>query len=145
MPRRKRSVPAFSVHDTVRSAPELLKGQMYVVPRKHIAQRKPDTPGYVAAQVGEVFLVQHAGDPVTAVYDGKELIYAHDGYWAVEHPIEGISYRKEFRTHTDAEDYCETLRDDGVEPTMEGPFFSDKELEEGPQKTRSLFDHLIDE
>jgi len=146
MPRRKKPTPAFALHDTVRTASELSQGRMYTVPKRHIDQRAPDKPGYVMSHVGEAFLVLHVGESVPAIYNNDELIYAHDGYWAVEHAVQGIPYRKEVRTHSDAEDYCETLRDIGVEPTVDGPFFSDKEeLEEGPQKTRSLFDHLNDE
>lgn len=147
MPRRKRrSEHAFAQHDTVRSTPILPSDRMFTVPKRHKEHRKPDTPGHVAGQIGDVFLVLHVGDSVSAVYQADELIFAHDGYWAVEHTTtDGILYRKEVRTHSDAEGYCETLRESGVEPTLEGPFFADKELAEGIQETRNLFDHLTDE
>ena len=64
-------------------------------------------------------------------------------YWVVNHPLEGIPYHKEFATYDEAVGYIFTLH--GVEATMEGPFYSDKVLQEGPVATKTLFDHLTDD
>jgi hypothetical protein len=114
-----------------------------IAPKKNKTARRPDSPGFVADMLGELYLVKHEGAGPEGVYTEEELQPELRAYWKVSHHIKGILYSKEIATHEGVAEYLRELG--GVEATTEGPFYEDKILVEGPQVTRDLFDHLTNE
>lgn len=144
MPRRPRR-PKLDLKMTVRSAPQLNSRLDFMVPQTNKRARTPDRPGVIVGVLRPTsYLVLHENELTAAVYDADELLAEPNAYWRIAHPVEGVPYFKEVATHAEVTKYIEEL-DSGVTPTVEGPFYSDKELEEGPQATQDLFDHLTND
>jgi hypothetical protein len=142
MPRRQR--PKLDLKMTVRSVPQLNSRLDFIVPQTNKRARTPDRPGVIVGIIPPSYLVLHENELTAAVYDANELLAEPNAYWRVSHPVEGVPYFKEIATHTQVVNYIDEL-DSGVTATVEGPFYSDKELEEGPQATQDLFEHLIND
>lgn len=107
--------------------------------------RRPDAPGYITGMLGKWFLVLHEGETTPAIYNPEELRLEPHAYWRVTHTLAGQPYFKEFGTYREVEKHLKALgKLGGVALGIEGPFYSAKELEEGPVPTRNLFDHLND-
>ena len=133
----------FYEYTTVRTAPELLVRSEFLGPKAYRDARRPSGPGLITGTLGRWYLVLHE-DLTTAIYNEAELQPEPAAYWRVTHTVQGVSYFKEIGSHAEVQSYMASL-DDGVTAKAEGPFYSDKELTEGPLETRTLFDHLTDE
>ena len=108
--------------------------------------RRPDAPGHIVGTLGKWYLVLHDGETVPAIYALEELRPEPHAYWRVTHTLLGQPYFKEIGTYREAGTHLEELgKLGGVAVSIEGPFYSAKELEEGAVPTRNLFDHLNDD
>lgn len=143
MPRRQSHT--FQQNTTVRTTPELSRSE-FLAPKHFKQARRTASAGLITGMLGKWYLVRHE-DGVTAIYNEAELQPESAAYWKVIHTIQGASYFKELATHVEVLLYLDELADQGsgVTTKTEGPFYSDKELTEGPMATRTLFDHLTEE
>jgi hypothetical protein len=134
------------INETVRTKAELGRKD-FIAPRANKAARRANAPGYITALLGQSYLVIHEGTTTPAVYTEEEVESETAAYWKVTHNAFGLPYCKEVATYGEAEVYVESLDiSDGVaEPVIEGPFYSDKPLVEGPRATQDLFDHLLED
>jgi hypothetical protein len=119
----------------------------FIASRSNKAARVANTPGYITAVLGAGYLVMHEGGTIPAIYLEEELESEPNAYWKVTHSAYGIPYCKEVPTHSEALDYLESLDLINAKTieAIEGPFYSDKPLVEGPLPTRDLYDHVLDE
>jgi hypothetical protein len=113
------------------------------------ARRKSNALGYIVDQVsqgglGSAYLVLHEGEKSPAIYFPKDFEEAIS-YWKITYHMDGVTYFKELASHKKVKLWLKV--NPGVEKgaTVEGPFYSAKELEEGTQGNKSLFDHLTEE
>jgi hypothetical protein len=143
---------SFYEHTPVRTC-QVLSTDAFFGAKQNKVLRKPDTPGYVVGNVpqsrdrhpNKAYLVQHDKDPCPAIYLELELTH-EPAYWRVTHMMDGAPYGKEVGSYDEAQEWVESLKDSGVEGALvEGPFYSTKELVEGPMSGKSLFDHLTDD
>lgn len=128
--------------DTVRVLPTLSKRD-FAAPRINQVARCAGQAGHIVKIVNDMFFVRHQAE-IPAVYYANELLPEPKAYWVVKHLDANLWYFKEFASRYLANRYIVDLPN-GVDHTLEGPFFSDKVLEEGIQTTRNLFDHLLDD
>lgn len=135
----------FSPNDTIRTASELSRSE-FLGSKQHKLARRSASPGLITGLLGKWYLVQHE-DLQTAIYNEGELELEAHAYWRITHTVQGVSYFKEIAQHVDVLAYVDELADQGcgVTAKVEGPFYSDKELSEGPLETRTLFDHLTED
>jgi len=131
----------FPKNDTVRTT-TLLENHAFLAPKINQEARRPDSPGHVVDHLGDAYLVLHKGTDNLAVYEECELVPELNAYWKMTYITpSGTPYSKEVGTYKKMQKLMKAdLADMNV--TCEGPFFSDKELEEGPEKTKNIFDHL---
>jgi hypothetical protein len=133
------------VKETVRTK-ERLSRKEFIAPRVNKAARVTNSPGHITTVLGTCYFVLHEGATTPAVYLEEEVESEPNAYWKVIHTAFGLPYCKEVATHSEAEDYLESLDIvDGSRPVIEGPFYSDKSLVEGPMATLDLYDHLLDD
>jgi hypothetical protein len=133
------------IHETVRTKPSLGR-QAIIAPRAMKLARKPNTPGHISANFGDGYLVLHAGESNPAVYKEDELVSEPDAYWRVTHNVFGLPYFKEVSTYADAEIYLQSIDVSSDSTTnIEGPFFEQKTLSEGPMPTLDIYDLLNEE
>lgn len=146
MPRRSYSKQTIAKNTPVCTIKTLLSID-FIAPRACKEARIAGAFGLVFDVVdqgasGSAYLVHHEGATTPAIYSINELEMT-SAYWRLTYTLEGGVYFKEFDIHHEIKEF---IQDNGVDsPTVEGPFFSDKELEEGEHKRKSLFDHLVDE
>jgi hypothetical protein len=77
------------------------------------------------------------------VYLPEELEIEENAYWKVTYTQQGLGYFVEVATYDEVRELIDELENDGATgASVEGPFFSDKELSEGLTPARSLFDRL---
>lgn len=140
------SYPIRQENETVRTKVQLSRLE-FIAARSNKAARCANTPGYITAVLGAHYLVLHEGARTPAIYLAEELESEPAAYWRVTHSAFGIPYSKEVATHSEAVDYLESLDiiDAKSLVAIEGPFYSDKALVEGPLPTRDLYDHVLDE
>ena len=138
--------PVRQENETVRTKPQLSRLE-FIAPRTNKAARVANTPGYITAVLGASYLVMHEGAHAPAIYLAEELESEPAAYWRVTHSSYGIPYCKEVATHSEALTYLESLDiiDAKNQVAIEGPFYSDKALVEGPLPTRDLYDHVLDD
>jgi len=133
------------VNDTVRTV-ETLSRKEFIADKASKLLRRVNAPGLITGILGkcnERYLVLHDGETVPAVYIREELVPEPNAYWRVTYSQQGFTSFTEVRTYRDANDLCNELHEEGAKSaTVEGPFYQDKELDEGQLPSRSLFDHL---
>lgn len=129
------------VNETVRTK-EKLSRKEFIAPRTNKAARTTNAPGCITAVLGTCYFVLHEGAAAPGVYLEEELESEPNAYWKVIHTAFGLPYCKEVATHSEAENYLESL---DIVDRIEGPFYSDKTLVEGPMATLDLYDHLLDD
>lgn len=134
----------FQINTTVRTISELTRKD-FLGPTDYKRARRSNTPGRVTGTLAAWYLVLHE-DNKTAIYIEDEL-QLEPGYWQVTHVVQGTPYLKEIATYDEVETYVAELAADGhgVTTSVEGPFYSDKVLSEGPQDPKTLFDYLTDD
>jgi hypothetical protein len=135
------------VNDTVKTI-ETLSRKEFIADKANKSLRRVSAPGVITGILGkcnERYLVIHDGETIPAVYIREELVPEPNAYWKVTYSQGGFTLFTEVLTHRDALELCNELHEEGVKSaTVEGPFYSDKELTEGQLPSRSLFDHLKD-
>ena len=138
--------PIRQEKETVRTKLQLSRLE-FIAPRANKAARVANTPGYITAVLGASYLVMHDGASAPAIYLEEELESEPVAYWRVTHSAFGIPYGKEVATYSEAVVYLDSLEllDEKNLLAIEGPFYSDKALVEGPLPTRDLYDHVLDE
>jgi hypothetical protein len=137
----------FAKNDTVRTVHSLLEHHSFLAPKVNQEARRSDSPGRVVDHLSETYLVQHEGEIILAVYEECELV-DEKAYWVVTHLQSGVPYYKEFSTYGEAQRYIVDLKEQAeadIATSLEGPFYSDKLLQEGPLETKNLYDHLTDD
>jgi hypothetical protein len=147
------------IRETVRTVVSLSK-RLSFISKANQDVRRPNSPGVIIEhQKDGDYLVLHEGETIPAVYKSHELIPEPNAYWVVTYPAcwqheetktDSLCY-KEFATYGEVEDYILSLSklpivhlDGSNGVTVEGPFYSHKELSEGFIKPRTIFEHLMD-
>jgi len=134
----------FPKKSTVRTTSSLLENHAFIAPKGNQDARRPDTPGLVMEYLGDTYLIVHEDVENLAVYEECELLSEPNAYWKISYPRSGTLYYKEIATYEEAREMIdEELA--GVDVSIEGPFYSDKELQEGPEKIKTIFEHLTND
>lgn len=133
------------VNDTVRTADKLSRKEI-MADKAYKLRRRASAHGVISGIIGKRdlrYLVTHEGETDPAVYLEEELSIEPNAYWKVIYSQQGLTCFTEVETYHAVEKLKKQLDEEGTKSvTVEGPFYSSKELTEGLLPARSIFDHL---